>query len=437
MRQLTICLLSLVLGPGMLNAEDWPQWLGVNRDSVCNEEGLIERIPAAGLAVKWRVPVEWGYSGPAVAGGRVYLMDYVHEDGKVTNGAGTRDELTGQERILCFRADSGELIWKHEYDRLYSLSYPRGPRCTPTVSGGKVYALGAEGNLTCLEADTGKLVWSKDLPKAYRTQTPIWGYSGHPLVDGDLLYCTPGGKESLAVALDKDSGKEVWRSLSGTPSYCPPTILAWNGKKQLFVWGSKFISSLDPKTGKAVWSVSLPPGYGVASAAPRLIGENVFATGAGNVSALIAAATGTVVWKGTPKTSVGCSISTPIVVDGIIYGNDGGAGTLIAAKASDSERLWGTATPVDAQSSRARGPRNGTVFLVKNKRQYFLFNDSGDLISARLSEDGYEETGRFKVLEATNFTGSRKVVWSHPAFAQKCLFARNDEELVCVNLAEN
>jgi outer membrane protein assembly factor BamB len=173
----------------------------------------------------------------------------------------------------------------------------------------------------------------------------------------------------------------------------------------------------------------------VATAAPRPVGESIFVTGAGNVSALIDAATGDIQWKGTPKTSVGCSLCTPIVADGIIYGVDGGSGTLIAAKASDGERIWETVAPVDAETTRPRGPRNGTAFIVRNGEQYFLYNDSGDLILASLSAEGYREIGRFHVLEATNRTGSREVVWSHPAFAQKCLFARNDEELVCVSLA--
>lgn len=435
MRHAGLSLLAFALVGAFCNAEDWPQWLGTSRDSVWDEGGLVERFPEDGLPVKWRVPVAWGYAGPAVANGKVILMDYVHASGKVTNRAGTRDKLSGKERVLCLQADSGELVWRHEYDCSYSLSYPRGPRCTPTVFDGRVYTLGAEGNLNCLDADSGKVVWNHDLPELYSTETPIWGYAGHPLVDGDSLFCVVGGQGSLAVAFDKNSGKEIWRSMSGKPSYCPPTMLEWNGKKQLFVWDSKLLSSLDPNTGQVAWSVPLPPGFGVATAAVRPIGENIFATGAGNVSSLINATTGDVVWSGTTKTSMGCSISTPIVVDEVIYGIDGGTGTLIAARASNGERIWETAKPVDAASSRPRGPRNGTAFIVKNGDRHFLFNDSGDVILASLSEEGYREISRFHVLEATNNTGSRKVVWSHPGFAQKCLFARNDEELVCVSLA--
>lgn len=435
MRLRVLCLVLSVATQAACCAEDWPQWLGANRDSNWKEEGLIERIPADGLPIKWRVPVAWGYAGPAVADGKVYLMDYVHESGDVTNSPGARDKLTGSERVLCLEADSGELIWQHKYERPYRLSYPRGPRCTPTVADGKVYALGAEGNLNCLDAKTGAVIWDKDLPKVYGTETPIWGYTGHPLVDGNLVYCIVGGEGSLAVAFNRDSGEEVWKSLSGKPGYCPPTILELAGTKRLFIWGSKNLSALDPATGKVGWSITFPPGFGVATAAPRSVGANIFVTAAGNVSALIDSVNGDILWKGTPTTSIGCSLCTPFVAGDVIYGIDGGTGTLIAAQAKDGERIWETVKPIDAEATRQRGPRNGTAFIVKNGDRYFLFNDSGDLMLASLTPQGYQERGRFHVLEPTNHTGPRKVVWSHPAFAQKCLFARNDEEIVCVSLA--
>ncbi len=439
MRMSISCLLAVCcLSVNSSVADDWPQWLGPNRESVWRESGIVDRFPEGGPKVKWRVPVEWGYAGPAVAAGKVYLMDYVHKSGDVTNSAGSRDKLLGTERTLCLDADNGKLIWKDEYSRPYSLSYPRGPRCTPTVADGKVYALGAEGNLSCLDATSGAVVWRKDLPKEYNAEVPNWGFTSHPLVDSNLVYCIVGGEGQVAVALDKNTGKEVWRALSAkNPGYCPPTMLEGNGTKQLIIWHPESINSLNPDTGELIWSTELKPGFGMATASPRLVGDHIFATGAGRVSALLVASTGEIVWRGKPSTSVGCSISTPVVDDGVIFGNDSESGTLVAARVDDGERLWQTVQPIDQENSRGRGPRNATVFIVKNGSQYFLFNDSGELILAKLSADAYEEVSRFTVLKPTNFTGSRRVVWSHPAFANKCMFARNDEELVCLSLAAN
>ena len=437
MRILIVCLLVLsdLLVMSSI-ADDWPGWLGPNRSSEWHESRIVDQFPKGGPPVKWRVPVEWGYAGPAVANGKIYVMDYVHESGEVTNSAGTRDALQGSERILCFDAETGEVVWKDEYRRPYKLSYPRGPRCTPTIADGRVLALGAEGNLSCLDAESGDVIWRKDFVQEYGAEVPNWGFSQHPLVDADLVHCIVGGDGQTAIALNRNTGKEVWRALSSKKHvYCPPSIIAGNGRKQLLIWTPDSLNSLDPASGAVNWTTELKPGFGMATAVPRLIGGRLFATGAGRVSALLSASSGTVIWRGTPHTSVGCSISTPVVHNGVIYGNDAESGTLVAARVDDGQRLWQTVKPIDKDNTRGRGERNATVFIVRNGKQYFLFNDSGELILARLSAEAYGEVSRFAVLKPTNFTGNRRVVWSHPAFADGCMFARNDEELVCVNLA--
>src|SRR6476661_4936287 len=151
-------------------------------------------------------------------------MDFAKSSGNVTNDPMSRAELAGKERVLCLRASDGKELWKHEYDCPYKISYPSGPRTTPAIANGKVYTLGAEGNLLCLDAETGKPLWSKDLKKEYKIEAPHWGFSGHPLIDGNKLYCQVGGPGSVAVCLDKDSGREIWRALAATPDagYCPP-----------------------------------------------------------------------------------------------------------------------------------------------------------------------------------------------------------------------
>jgi hypothetical protein len=151
-------------------SDDWPQWLGPTRDAHWRESGIVDSLPAE-PKVLWRTPIHGGYAGPAVAGGRVYVMDYVLADGDPTPDPSRRNELKGKERVLCLDAATGRLIWEHAYDCNYAISYPSGPRCTPTVVDGKVYALGAEGNFWCLNAADGKILWSKDFKKEYRCET--------------------------------------------------------------------------------------------------------------------------------------------------------------------------------------------------------------------------------------------------------------------------
>ncbi len=424
---------------GSLSADDWPQWLGPNRDSVWREKGIVEQFPDDGLQVKWRAAVADGYSGPAVAGGKVFVMDYVRKSGEVTNNPGGRDKLQGMERVLCFDANDGRLLWKHQYDRPYSISYPRGPRCTPTVESGRVYALGAEGDLLCLDANDGRVIWSKELTKEYKTTTPIWGFAAHPLVVGDLLYCIVGGERSVAVAFDKKTGREVWRALSAREQgYCPPTLIEHGGTKQLLIWHTESLNSLNPNSGELYWSVRLEPAYNMPITAPRQLGDYLFASGIGSQGVLLRLKSSDdkpavdEAWRGAAKTAVYSCNTTPILENGMIYGVDCQVGSLMGVRLKDGERLWETFEPTTGGDRRAS---HGTAFLVKHDDRFFMFSETGDLIVAKLSPDGYQEISRFHVLDATNETFGRPVVWSHPAFAERCVFARNDKELVCVSLA--
>jgi hypothetical protein len=437
MRTASLCTLPLflaLLAPSL--ADDWPQWLGPNRDAVWRETGIVERFPAEGLEVKWRAPVALGYAGPAVAQGKVYVMDYLRQAGQFKNNPGARERLEGKERVLCLDARSGKLLWKHEYDRRYNLSYPGGPRCTPTVVGGKVYALGAEGNLWCLDAEDGRVIWSVDFVRDYGAQTAFWGASAHPLVDGDLIYCLVGGEGTVAVAFHKDTGAEAWRALSASEQgYCPPTMIEHAGTRQLLIWHADSVNSLDPRSGAVHWSVPLKPRFGMAITMPRKRGPHLLVTGYGAAALLKlddARPGADVVWRGQPKTAVYCATSTPFLEAGMIYGCDIETGALMGVRMEDGQRLWETLEPTTGGRRRAR---YGTAFLVKHADRFFLFNERGDLILARLSPQGYEEISRFHVLEPTNRTFGRPVVWSHPAFADQCVFARNDEELVCVGVA--
>ena len=420
-------------------ADDWPQWMGAGRNEVWQEKGIVEKFPAGGPKILWRAPISGGYSGPAVAGGKVFVTDYVRAEGEVKNDFASRSRLQGKERVLCLAAGDGKLLWKHEYDCPYYLSYGSGPRATPTVSGGKVYVLGAEGNLSCLDAETGKVLWSKELKKEYKLEeAPFWGFCGHPLVVGKKLFCLVGGPGSVAVAFDKDTGKEIWRALSAPePGYCPPTMIEAGGQKQLLIWHPESLNSLDPETGKVYWSEPLKPLYNMSVAAPRQAGDFLYVSGIGKCATLFklsaAKPAAEVVWDGKSDTGVFCSNSTPIIDGEVIYGNDCEVGTLRAVKLGTGERLWETFQPTTGGDRRAS---HGTAFVTKNDDRYFLFSETGDLIIARLSPEKYEEISRAHLIEPTNEGMGRPVVWSHPAYANKCVFVRNDKEIVCASLAQ-
>src|SRR5687768_7580124 len=185
-----------VLAVALLNtlaaADDWPQWGGPQRDLVWREQDLVDELPEGELPRMWTAPIGAGYSGPAVADGRVYVTDRLADE--------------NLERVLCINAEDGTEIWKRQYKAPYSISYPLGPRTTPTVDGDRVYTLGAVGHLLCLNAASGEVVWQKDLTKDYGTELPTWGMASSPLIDGNQLIVMAGGaKGALVVSFDKQT----------------------------------------------------------------------------------------------------------------------------------------------------------------------------------------------------------------------------------------
>ena len=185
-------------------AADWLEWRGAGRQGIWPETGIIERIPADGLKVQWRVPVRAGYSGPAVARGRVLLLDHMRRTGSRVS-----------ERVVCLDERTGKILWTHEWDGDYrGLDYANGPRATPTVDGDRVYVLGAMGSLRCLRIADGSEVWSSDFVRDFGATVPAWRMSSAPLIAGSKLIAIAAGKgNAKLVAFDKYSGKEVWRAL--------------------------------------------------------------------------------------------------------------------------------------------------------------------------------------------------------------------------------
>jgi outer membrane protein assembly factor BamB len=311
-----------VVLPGA-HADDWPQWLGPQRDAVWRETGIIDKFPAAGPTVRWRAKINAGYTGPAVADGKVFVMDRLLAPG--TKPPKNDFDLTptpGTERVVCLDAAMGDVRWVHPYDCPYVVSYQLGPRTTPLVSGGKVYTLGTMGHLFCLDADKGTVLWSRNFPKDFGAKVPLWGYAAHPLLDGQKLICMVGGKDSTVVAFDKDTGKEIWRALSAKQlGYCPPSIYELAGKRQLIVWHGEAINGLDPETGKVYWKQPVAAYQAMAIAMPRKLDDALFITATFNLSMVVrpnaAGSDAQVVWRGNTKVGFDSVFATPFAECGV------------------------------------------------------------------------------------------------------------------------
>ncbi len=431
--------LALALTPAQ--ADDWPHWQGPQRDGVWRETGIVEKFPAGGPPVLWRAPIAAGYSSPAVARGRVFLTDRPDSATRGNpGGALARTEETGRERVLCLDARDGRVLWSHEYEAPYRISYPSGPRASPAVAGDRVYTLGAEGDLHCLDFTTGRVVWARNFKRDYGVETQTWGFASPPLVEGDRVFCLVGGVGHTVVAFDRETGKELWRALPAKePGYAPMTLIDAGGRRQLVVWDSETINGLDPATGTVFWTQPFKTKMAHAIGTPRQHGDHLFISSFFDGSLLLrldtAAPQVTEAWriKGVSEVrpeGLHSLMSTPFIEDGHIYGVCG-FGQLRALRLADGERLWETLAPTRPDAKPARWT---TAFLVKHADRFFIYNETGDLILARLTPLGYEEISRAHLLDPTNRAGGRDVHWSHPAFAMGSVFVRNDRELIRVDL---
>ena len=434
---------GVVFGATHAQADDWPQWRGAGRLAVWSETGIVDRFPDSGLKVAWRTPVRSGFAGPAVADGRVFVLDWREDPESRT--------LDGTERLVALDEETGAVLWTHEWATSYRMlqaSYAIGPRATPTVDGDRVYAVGASGALRCVDAASGELIWSRNYIDDYDTSVATWGVASAPLVDGDRLIAIVGGEpDALVVAFDKRTGAELWRAVEvvGEMGYGQPVIYEAGGVRQLIVWHTAALASLDPETGETYWEEPWEVGAGMSVATPVRDGDYLLVSQFYYGSMMMRLDTdrpsASVLWKGASRSEMPdetdglhALITTPIVAAGHVYGV-GSYGELRGLDARTGERLWMS----DRMTVQARW---GTAYMVRQGGRYFVSNDEGYLIIARFTPEGYVEVDRTMLLEATSHSGygpqrrfDRLVNWSHPAFANRHVVQRNDNEVIRASLA--
>lgn len=436
--------LTLVISPSF--ALDWPQWLGPNRDGVWKEEGILETLPKEGPKVLWKKPIGPGYTGPAIVGDRVFVMDRVRKepDPKAEKKPGS----PGTERVLCLDFKTGDTVWTHEYDCTYvKIDRPMGPRSTPAVDGDRVYTLGTMGDLYCLEVKTGKPIWSKSFKKDYNATPPVWGFSAHLLVEKDLVIALVGGKDKAVVAFDKLTGKEKWTALTTEDvGYSAPVIAEAGGVRQLIVWLSDALAGLNPATGEVYWrhphpeqgKVQQKPTVTIIT--PKVDGDRVYVSSAydGLLAVKLATdkPTAEIVLREEVKpknpNSLRILMTNILARDGYLYCIGADTGEVICAEAKTGKVAW--------KSKDLFGGKNtlfGTAFWVEQGDRVIAFTDTGDLVFLKLSPKQYEEVGRAHVIDPIGADRGRTVIWSHPAFAQKKMVVRNEKEIICVSLAKS
>jgi outer membrane protein assembly factor BamB len=416
-------LVQIFIAFATARADDWPQWGGPQRDGVWRETGIVDSIPESGLPVRWRARVLNGWSGPAVAAGRVVVTDHDYKSDPEV------------ERVLCFDERTGKQLWRHEYPCPYgNMEYGNGPRATPAIHDGLVYTLGTMGHLACLDAATGAVAWKKDPLADLNVKMPRYGVSASPLIEGDLVIISAGATPNgTAIAFDRKTGVERWRALDDRPAYSSPIILDTAGQRQLIVWTGDNVNSLDPATGRLLWRVPFKATFdpAQATATPAVHKDRMLLLAAWNRGSMMLKLDlhkpgATILWK--TRSNPTANTNTPIFQDERHIYTIVGDGALCCLDPATGEEIWRTRQPTSE--------RFGMAHIVTNGDRCFLLNQLGHLIAARLTPEGYTEAGRMPLIEPTaGYRAAGPVCWAHPAFANRHVFARNDRELVCVSLA--
>ncbi|MDF1575838.1 MAG: PQQ-binding-like beta-propeller repeat protein [Bacteroidales bacterium] len=424
MRRIVLLLLSGIFYISG-HAQDWPDWRGENRDAVWEASGIVQKFDSKVIDLKWSVPIGPGYSGPTVAEGKVYVTDRLERPAQA-------------ERVLCFDEQTGEQIWIHQYDCVYEgVGYQAGPRASVVIKDGKAYSLGTMGHLFCLDAGTGRVLWQKDLNNEYEIDMPTWGIASTPLVlDDKIIVHVSGRKQACVVAFNKDTGKEVWRSLDDRAGYSAPVFFEKNGVGVVVNWTEHSLSGLDPKTGEIYWRFPWSTGMGMSIATPVLYDDHIFVSAFYSGSLLVRLGddytSAEIVWQRSGESerhtdALHCVMNTPVIMKDYIYGVDS-YGELRCLEFSTGDRIW-------EDLSAVKSDRWANIHFIRQGDKIWMFNEHGELLITRLSPEGFEEISRAKLIEPTRKQLPRGVTWSHPAFANRQVFVRNDERLVCADLS--
>jgi outer membrane protein assembly factor BamB len=408
MKGLRTFVLMLLFVPAA-HAGDWPQWLGPNRDGSSTEKVAAWKEP---LKVLWKQPVGEGHSAPVVAKGHVFLH--------------TRVKNKLEESVSAFDAKTGELAWESVPIVRAKFADPfgfgTGPRGTPAMVDGKLYALGITGILSCVDTASGKLVWEVDPLKKYKASNLVFGISCSPLVVDDLVLVSVGGKGASIVAFDRMNGEERWKALDDSASYSSPIVLGKGKERQVVFLTGKRLVSLYPFNGGLIWDYPLVDKLQESSTTPVVSGDIMFASSVtfGGVALKNSAGdkgpTAKELWV---NPAYNCYFSTPVAIGEQLYLV---TGSLLAQKAT--LRCIETATGKELWKHDNVGKYHASL-LRTGDGKLLMLEEAGDLVLLQPDPKEYRELSRSKICGET---------WAHPALADGRLYVRDKKDLICVDL---
>ncbi len=381
----------------------WTDFRGPGRDGHYRQGPILTQWPQIGLKILWQQPVGGGYASFVIAHGKAFTIE----------------QRRGQEVAAAYDAETGRELWTNAWDGAFdeSMGGP-GPRATPTWHEGKLYALGAEGELRCLDAETGKVIWRKNILEDNGAKNLGWAMSASPLVVDDKLITLPGGRAgNSVVAYHKLSGEPVWKSLSDQAAYVSPVLVTVAGRRQVIVVTADRMAGLEPGDGHLLWEYPWKTQYDVNSAQPLVVGDNrVFiSSGYGHGAAVVELQPEgekfavKPIWSNTRMKN---KFTSSVLHEGHIYGLD--ESILACIDAQTGELKW-------------KGGRYGFGQLVLASGHLIVTTETGDVVLVKATPEKHEELATFPALNGKT--------WNHPAIADGRLFVRNTTEMACFRIA--
>lgn len=400
-------LAGIAKGGGSTTGGDWPQWRGPNRDDVSQETGLLKKWPEGGPKRVWvNEDTGLGYSGFAISGGKLYTLGLYETD----------------EKVICLDAATGKKVWDATIGSIYNNNWGNGPRSTPTVSQGMVYSLGANGDLACLNAENGKKVWSKNLTDDFGGKLQSWGYTESPLVDGDQVVITPGGKQGAIVALDSKTGATRWKTkdLTDDAQYSSIIAIEPNGKKQYVQLLMNSIVGLSPKDGAILWKAEFPGRTAVIPTPIYKDGRIYVTAGYGVGCKMIKLSDGGAQEVYANKTMVNHHGGVILVGDYLYGHSDSGGWT--CQKFDDGSEVW-----------KDRGIGKGAVTYADGML-YCQAETDGTIALVEASKDGWKLVSSFKLEAQSSQRKPQGRIWTHPVIAGGKLYLRDQEFISCYDI---
>jgi outer membrane protein assembly factor BamB len=382
----------------------WTNFRGPNRDGLYDEMPVLTTWPSQGPPLLWKAPVGLGFASFAVADGRAYTIEQRRQ----------------KEVVAAYDVNTGRELWTQAWNAEYSDSTGDGPRTTPTWDNGRLYALGATGELRCLDAKSGSVIWGKNILTENQASNLQWAMSASPLIVDDKVIVLPGGSGGKAVvAYNKLTGAAVWRSQDDKAAYVSPMLVTLAGRRQILVEMASRVFGLAPEDGSLLWSQSWDTDMGINVSQPIIVDKNRFflSSGYGKGAALVEI-TGSgksfnprTVWENINMKN---KFNSSVLHEGFVYGLD--EGILTCLDVNTGTRKW-------------KGGRYGYGQVILASGHLIVTSDTGEVALVKASPNEYSEVARFAALQGKT--------WNYPAIAGGRLFVRNGDQMAVYNIAAN